>query len=68
MNGERPTLALRAFTPKEFSDAIGGILSADTIRERCRRGVLPTVNGPGRPPYLIKPDALAGFVAKVSLR
>lgn len=51
--------ALRPLTPKEFSDAIGGILCADTIRERCKRGDLRTINGAGRPPYFIHPDELA---------
>lgn len=53
--------ALRALTPKEFSDAIGGLLTPDTIREHCRRGLLPTVNGAGRRPYFIKPAALRRY-------
>lgn len=52
---------VRALTPKEFSEAIGGLLSAYTIREKCRLGELPTVNGPARPPYFIRPEALARF-------
>ncbi len=57
---------IRALTPKEFSEAIGGLLSAYTIREKCRLGELPTVNGPHRPPYFIRPDALAKYRADLS--
>ncbi len=37
---------LRPVTPKEFSEAIGGILTADTIREHCRTGKIKTIRGP----------------------
>lgn len=52
---------LRPLTPKEFSEAVGGLLAPCTVREKCRNGELPTVNGPKRPPYYIKPDALAPY-------
>lgn len=52
---------LRPLTPKEFSEAVGGLLSADTIREKCKNGELRTVNGAGRPPYFIHPDELARY-------
>lgn len=50
--------ALRPLTPKEFSEAIHGLLTADTIREKCKTGEIATVGGPGRPPYYIKPEEL----------
>lgn len=50
---------VRPLTPKEFSDAIGGVLCADTIRAKCKAGEIATVNGAGRPPYFIKPTELA---------
>jgi len=50
--------ALRPLTPKEFSEAIHGLLTADTIREKCKLGEIATVGGPGRPPYYIRPDEL----------
>jgi hypothetical protein len=55
------TRAARALTPKEFAEAIGQLLSAYTIREKCRSGELPTVNGPGRPPYFIPFHALGRY-------
>jgi hypothetical protein len=59
MSGARS--ALRALTPKEFSDAIGGLLCARTVRDYCREGRLPTVNGAGRRPYFIRPTALRRY-------
>lgn len=55
MNGPK----VRPLTPKEFSEAIGGVLSPATVRDYCRRGRLPTANG--RRPYLIRPDALVPY-------
>lgn len=52
---------LRPLTPKEFSEAIGGLLSAYTVREKCRLGELRTVNGAGRPPYFVHPEELARY-------
>lgn len=52
---------LRPLTPKEFSEAIGGLLCADTVREKCKTGDLKTINGAGRPPYYIHPDELARY-------
>ncbi len=50
---------LRPLTPKEFSEAVGGVLSPATVRAYCRRGLLKTANG--RRPYLIRPDALCPY-------
>jgi hypothetical protein len=49
---------LRPLTPKEFSEAIGRLLSPDTIRAKCRSGEIATVSGPERPPYFIRPTEL----------
>lgn len=53
--------AVRALTPKEFSDAIGGLLCPRTVRDYCRDGKLPTVHGAGRRPYFIRPAALRRY-------
>ncbi len=52
---------LRPLTPKEFSEAIGGLLSPKTVREKCHTGELDTVNGKGHPPYFIPPHELAKY-------
>lgn len=64
MNPAASQIALRALTPKEFSAAIGGLLTADTIREKCRRGDIATVNGPRRPPYYIRPEAAMPYLCE----
>lgn len=53
--------ALRPFTPKEFAEAIGGLRSADWVRQQCGAGEIKTISGPGRPPYLIPAAELARF-------
>lgn len=52
---------IRPLTPKEFAEAIGGLRSADWVREQCHRGAIRTISGPARPPYLIPADELARF-------
>lgn len=54
---------VRALTPKEFAEAIGGLLCADTVRARCKSGEIKTVGGPGRPPYLIPASELDRFIS-----
>lgn len=44
---------LRPFTPKEFSDVLGGLRTPDWVREQCHSGAIKTVGGAGKPPYLI---------------
>lgn len=52
---------IRPLTPKEFSEATGGLISAYTAREKCRKGELQTVNGAQHPPYYILPAELARY-------
>ena len=65
MNGH-PTRFVRALSPKEFSEAIGGILAPDTVRIRCLSGEIATINGPGRRPYLIPPTELERYRLKLT--
>jgi hypothetical protein len=57
---------IRAMTPKEFAEAIGGLLHPNTVRDRCKRGEIQTIGGPGRPPYLIPPTALEPYRLELS--
>ena len=57
---------IRALSPKEFVAAVGGLISLKTARLWCRLGKLPTVNGPERPPYLIKAETLMKYRQDVS--
>ena len=71
-------MMLRALTPKEFSEAIGGLLTPETIRTMCRRGDLKVTNTPRRvrehgrsvmrirPPYYICPSELERYRTDLS--
>jgi hypothetical protein len=57
-----PELApLRPLTPKEFSEAIGGLRTPNWVREQCKTGAIPSVKGKRKPPYLIPARALQRF-------
>ena len=55
---------LRPLTPKEFSEAIGGMRSPRWVCQACRRRMIATI-GRGRP-YLIPASELARFRPQLS--
>jgi hypothetical protein len=63
---EKPTLAqnvsgrhIRAITPKEFAGALGGLVTADWVREQCSKGRIKLLKEGA--PYHIDPAELVRY-------